>query len=271
MANLRTHEKAIFENLFDRGGYVLDFTDARYSEFFREHGINIDDLKYKVNGSSKMKRLRTFWQIESDKTVGTVLLGLLKYAEIINKIDVDDRKKAIEIINALLGKQVEKELNKEDFLSKEFKNLDLSLLNIDIQFENVIKQRIEEIEKSLKSKAALAVIFLCGSTLEGLLHDKASRHPKQFNTSKAAPKNKETGQVLSLENWSLNSLIDVAFELGYIELDIKKFSHDLREFRNYIHPRFQATNKFDPDEHTAQISWKVLQASIASLSGQRKK
>lgn len=104
-----------------------------------------------------------------------------------------------------------------------------------------------------------------------MLHDKASRHPKQFNTSKAAPKNKETGQVLSLENWSLNSLIDVAFELGYIELDIKKFSHDLREFRNYIHPRFQATNKFDPDEHTAQISWKVLQASIASLSGQRKK
>jgi hypothetical protein len=61
----------------------------------------------------------------------------------------------------------------------------------------------------------------------------------------------------------------VAYELKYIQLDIKKFSHDLRDFRNYIHPRVQAIQNFNPDKHTAEISWKVLQATIASLSGLR--
>lgn len=64
-------------------------------------------------------------------------------------------------------------------------------------------------------------------------------------------------------------MIDVAYELGFIERDIKEFSHVLKNFRNYIHPRQQALSGFNPDKHTAEISWKVLQATIASLSGQR--
>ena len=31
-------------------------------------------------------------------------------------------------------------------------------------------------------------------------------------------------------------LIDVGCEVGVLKLDIKKFSHGLRDFRNYIHP-----------------------------------
>jgi hypothetical protein len=68
----------------------------------------------------------------------------------------------------------------------------------------------------------------------------------------------------------MDNLINVAHDVGLIELDIKKFSHDLRDFRNYIHPRQQALQNFNPDKHTAEISFKVLQATIASLSGQRK-
>lgn len=33
MSTLKTHEKTVFEKLFDRGGYVLDFTDATYAAF----------------------------------------------------------------------------------------------------------------------------------------------------------------------------------------------------------------------------------------------
>lgn len=75
MSTLKAHEKVLFEKLFDRGGYVLDFTDPTYAEFFREHGINIDVNKYRINGTSKMKRLRTFWEIESDAIVAKSSVG----------------------------------------------------------------------------------------------------------------------------------------------------------------------------------------------------
>lgn len=121
----------------------------------------------------------------------------------------------------------------------------------------------------MKSGASLAVIFLCGSTLEGLLLHIATQNPKQFNISPAAPKYKD-GKSIPIYDWTLDSLINVAYDTGFIKLDIKKYAHTLRDFRNYIHPREQALQNFNPDKHTAEISWKVLQATLANLIGKRK-
>jgi hypothetical protein len=115
----------------------------------------------------------------------------------------------------------------------------------------------------------LATIFLCGSTLEGLLMDSAARHIARFNSAVSAPKDK-VGHVRKLHEWTLDNLINVAHEVGLLSLDVKKFGHVLRDFRNYIHPRQQAVQCFAPDQHTAKISWQVLQAAIDGLSGKRK-
>lgn len=275
MATLKPVEKKYFEDLLGlSSGYVLDFTNATFAEFFRDTvSIDIYASKYDFNGDSKAKRLRAFMELESEILVGRALNGLLdvwKYeqAKRGKPTDTATYKECLKIVNRLLGKKVPEEPKEDDFLNREFTKLDLSLLNIDLQFENVIVQRIEEINKSLKSGASLAVIFLCGSTLEGLLLDIATKNPAKFNTTHSAPKDKE-GKVKPLYDWTLDSLINTAYEARYIELDIKKFSHDLKDFRNYIHPRQQASQGFNPDKHTAEISWKVLQATIASLSGQR--
>jgi len=161
------------------------------------------------------------------------------------------------------------ELTESEFLKQEFSKINLSLLGLDFQFEKIINQRLEEIKLSLNSGASLAVIFLCGSTLEELLLHVATHNPQKFNTSLSAPKDKE-GKVKLLHDWTLDNLINVAYEVDIIKLDIKKFTHILKDFRNYIHPRQQAAQNFDPDRHTAEISWKVLQAAIANLSGERK-
>ena len=63
MADLKFNEKQLFEKLFDRDGYVLDFSDRTFKEFFSDFNINIEDKKYYKNGTSKMKRLRAFWDI----------------------------------------------------------------------------------------------------------------------------------------------------------------------------------------------------------------
>jgi hypothetical protein len=269
MANLKFNEKQLFEKLFDRGGYVLDFSNRTFQEFFKDFNISIYATKYDKNGDSKMKRLRAFWEIESDLKVGEVLHSLLQYAETTDDIKQKDKDLALSYINKLLGNRVKshpikQEVTEDDFLKKEFEKIDLSLLNLG-NLTETIEQRISEIQKCLKANASLSVIFLCGSTLEGLLLNQAILNPKIFNTADSAPKDKSQ-KVKQFPNWTLNNFIDVAYEKKFIGLDVKKFSHSLRDFRNFIHPYEQHSHNFSPNKHTAKISWQVLQAVIDDLS-----
>jgi hypothetical protein len=85
---LQMSEKKVFEDLFQEkgAGWVLDFSDSRYREFFKGHDIDIENQKYQTYGSSKMKRLRAFWEIEDDKLVGKVLESLLNYADTLKTV-----------------------------------------------------------------------------------------------------------------------------------------------------------------------------------------
>ncbi len=269
MADLKSYEKSVFEKLFDRGGYVLDFTNRTFEEFFREFNIDIDSDKYSFNGQSKMKRLRAFWEIEQNEMVGKVLSDLLEYAQTIEEINVEDKNRALLYIKRLLGNNASAYSLKEDsteegFLKKEFSEVNLSVLKLGT-FEETITQRIKEIQKCLNSDSSLSVIFLCGSTLEGILLHQAKQNIHDFNTAIAAPKTKE-GKVRRLQDWSLNNLIDVAYEKKYIDLDVKKYSHALKDFRNFIHPFQQYSLGFNPDKHTARISWQVVKAAIDDLT-----
>jgi hypothetical protein len=141
-------------------------------------------------------------------------------------------------------------------------------LGLDEAITETLRIRFDEIKKSLKSKASLSVIFLSGSSLEGILLGIAMKYPKEFNQARCSPKDKE-GKVRSYHEWTLSNFIDTAHEIGLIKEDVKKFSHSLRDFRNYIHPYEQVSSRFNPDEHTARICWQVLKAAIFQLSTNR--
>ena len=79
------------------------------------------------------------------------------------------------------------------------------------------------------------------------------------------PKHKETDKVKQFHEWSLNNFVEVAHDIGFIGLDVKTYSHSLRDFRNYIHPYEQMSSGFNPDMHTARISWQVLKAAIHDI------
>jgi hypothetical protein len=67
-----------------QSGYVLDFSDRTFAEFFdSELSINIDTQKYFQGGSSKAKRLRTFLQIEKEPVVARALCALWEYRDAI--------------------------------------------------------------------------------------------------------------------------------------------------------------------------------------------
>lgn len=160
----------------------------------------------------------------------------------------------------------EKYIDKEaDFLQMEFSDISLEKLGLDNFITETINFRFEEIKKCLMAKAPMAVIFLSGSSLEGILLGIASKYPREFNLSKSSPKDKE-GKVKPFHEWTLSNFIDVAFEVGLLKEDVKKFSHSLRDFRNYIHPYEQLSSRFNPDEHSAKICWQVLKAAIFQLT-----
>ncbi len=153
----------------------------------------------------------------------------------------------------------------DEFINKQISEITLDKLGITEPLLSVLKDRINEIKLCINAKSSLAAIFLCGSTLEGILLDIASKNPKLFNQVKSAPKTKED-KVKQFPDWSLNSFIDVSFEVGFIQDDVKNFSHTLRDFRNYIHPYQQAFSKFSPSEGTAKICFQVLKLAINQLS-----
>jgi hypothetical protein len=162
------------------------------------------------------------------------------------------------------------EIEEDDFLNKEFEEISLESVGLDGVVTEILKLRIDEIKRCLSSDAPLSVIFLAGSTMEGLLLGTAIKFPREFNQSKSSPKY-DDGTVKRFPDWTLNNFIDVACDVGLLGQDVKKFSHALRDFRNYIHPYEQMSSGFDPDKHTAKICWQVLKAAIFQLANNKVK
>ncbi len=66
-------------------GYVLNFSDRTFGEFvFEAVDLDIHDEKYAAEGTSKAKKLRTFWRVEPDHTIGKLLLALIEYDASLN-------------------------------------------------------------------------------------------------------------------------------------------------------------------------------------------
>ncbi len=129
---------------------------------------------------------------------------------------------------------------------------------------DIINIRMIEVRKSILNDLPLACIILSGSILEGLLLYIANRYPAKFNKANAAPKN--NGVVKKFSDWSLSEFINASYELDILDLDVKIYCHNLRDFRNYIHPNKQLESKFIPNIDTAKISYQVLIASINQIS-----
>lgn len=154
----------------------------------------------------------------------------------------------------------------ETFERNDPRNMDLSALSsfVDSKFVPILESRLVEAERCLPY-SPLATIMLCGSFLEGLLLGIANKNPEDFNRSPQAPKDKKSGTTKQFRDWSLSELIDVAYGLGILRLDVKNLSQQLRNFRNYIHPYQQAIEGFHPERHTAEICFGVVKAAIHNL------
>ncbi len=277
MSSLNDVEKRYFERLLGmQSGYVLDYSDPTFGEFFKRHRVDIHSPKYQTYGTSKAKKMRAFWEQEPDTLVGAVLGEMLQAYEAdctLNgrNIEAPILEKAQNIVARLSGvsrpsKMVSQTV--DDFLHNEFVIPNIRKLPIEAMAVPVIESRLNEARTAMGAGAYLSTIFLCGSVLEAVLLGAAQNEPARFNRAAASPKSAD-GNVKRLYDWNLAQFIDVACEVGLLKPDVKKFSHGLRDFRNYIHPYQQMLSGFTPDEHTAKVCFQVLKAALASVAGER--
>jgi len=143
---------------------------------------------------------------------------------------------------------------------------DFLALGLEPGVGELLAARWDEAQRCLDAKAFLAATILMGSLLEGLLLAVCQRFPKAANQATCAPRHPETGKAKYFAEWTFAEMIEVAHALKWVGLDVKKFSHALREFRNLIHPYQQLQAQTFPDLDTCQISWLVVQAAANDLA-----
>jgi len=130
----------------------------------------------------------------------------------------------------------------------------------------ILSDRWKQSQNCLNADCYLASIIIMGSMLEGMLLAVMQKFPKEANQCAIAPRDVQNNKTKQFADWTLAEMINVAHDLGWIGLDVKKFSHSLREFRNLIHPYQQMLLKTFPDRDTCEISWLVVQAAANDLA-----
>ncbi len=106
MENLTHIEKQKLERELGMGtGYVLDFSNRTFEEFFREVvGIQIYDSRYDYGSGSKANRMRAFWRVATDEQLIRLFKGLIEGWEIYSNTPISDTSQdLIQSILANLG------------------------------------------------------------------------------------------------------------------------------------------------------------------------
>lgn len=259
--------KQMLEDIFGMSsGYVLDFSNGTFASFVQTC-LGFDP--YTRYDGSKAVMLRQVWLNEPFADVAKLNLDLLDRWKLIKlKADEDPTKyeqHVLEAITALFSAPEPPALTADDlaFLEIDLGVVDLATLPSELTARQVVASRLDEIDRALDAGAPLAVILLVGSTLEGLLAELAQAQAPKFTTSQSAPRTRGIGKPL--DKWTLAELIAVSRDLGVLSEDVAKHSDQVRNFRNYIHPRQQLKESFEPRIETARIAQQVLRAALADL------
>jgi len=113
MSNIRPIDMMLIDDIFDMGGgYVLNFSDRTFAQFFAEElNIDICDPVYARTGNSKGKRLRCFLQTVDKPTAIRTLKSLWEYREALHqhsgavgKVVENVHGRFLELINRLEGR-----------------------------------------------------------------------------------------------------------------------------------------------------------------------
>lgn len=144
-----------------------------------------------------------------------------------------------------------------------------SPLVADANMQIILQRRWDEVQRCLKSGANLAATVMMGGLLESLLLARINGSPNKAAVfvAKSAPRDKATGITLTLPDWKLVHMVQVAHELTWITKSAKDVGNVLREFRNYIHPHKEYTDGVSILDEDARMFWEVTKSICRHVLG----
>ena len=249
----------------------LGFNDS-YGQGFPSRWFFTDCKLEKINGTPAIdKCIKTIFSVNN-------YIGRVEYLdEMITKFNQYlafdkwrvirvNEKISFEKLDEIIVKNKKKtsEMSEKEFLQLSFDS-SIDRIGLEYLLTDILKMRILEAESNISIGNSLSSIILIGSVMEGILLGVVLKYPDTFNKCNSAPIDNITQKVKKFNNWTLNDFINSAYELRIINEDVKKFSHVVREFRNYIHPYQQLQSQFRPTKDTALICLQVLKALISQL------
>lgn len=119
---------------------------------------------------------------------------------------------------------------------------------------SLLQRRLDEAQTCYANGAHVAAIIMLGSLLEGALVQVIQERDRSVLGSTAPDKA------------MLDVLIKVCHRAGWIGADIERFCHELRRYRNYVHPRAEIREAHTPDRDTLNVSWQVVSAVLNDLA-----
>lgn len=127
------------------------------------------------------------------------------------------------------------------------------------ELADLLVDRAEQSRAAQSAGAHLLAVIGIGSFVEGLLLGVLLHRDPDVELLN------HRGQRVSTDRAGLESLLDAAHRDGHIALDAKAFLTPVRNFRNYIHPRRQHTERFMPDHETVSLCWGPVHAVLNDL------
>lgn len=123
-------------------------------------------------------------------------------------------------------------------LGSRLQNVDLSFM-ADAALRSVAYRDLEEAARLDAGAAPKATVVLLGSIAEAVLLD-------MLQTQEVGAKKCSSARKDALRRWNLDTMIEVAKELGVIGNTTYAISHILRGYRNLIHPGRPEAQKLEP-------------------------
>jgi len=159
------------------GGYVLDFSNRTFEEFFREVvGVQIYDSRFDLASGSKANRMRAFWQVATDEQLRLLFNGILEGWDIYSNATMPDSAKTLilQILKKLGDTSADPNLHPKDAADALDEGLSKRLISKLLEVTALSPQkRGYEFEKFLKNLfdayglAARASFRLTGEQIDG--------------------------------------------------------------------------------------------------------
>ncbi len=127
-----------------------------------------------------------------------------------------------------------------------------------------IERDYDEVRKVFSVGAHKSAIILCGSIAEAILLERLMQDASKAKVAAAALKTRH--HMAGLDTWNLDELVTVAEALGILGSDAVALAHQLRNYRNVVHPGVQQRKGFESSPGKARAALALLELIVEALS-----